>query len=57
MQRVKRPTIKEGTYRFLKSSNGTSEVFWLLGVYEPIMENALKNQFQMSKNSKNKFSM
>jgi hypothetical protein len=26
-------------------------------VYEPIMKNALKIQFQMLKNSKNKFSM
>jgi hypothetical protein len=33
------------------------EVFWLSGVYEPIMKNALKIQFQMLKNSKNKFSM
>jgi hypothetical protein len=33
------------------------EVFWLSGVYESIMENVLKNQFKMSKNSKNKFSM
>jgi hypothetical protein len=43
--------IKDSLAQFLE------EVFWLSGVYEPIMENIFKNQFQISKNSKNKFSM
>jgi hypothetical protein len=36
---------------------GREEVFWLPGVYEPIIENVLKNKFQMLKNSENKFLM
>jgi hypothetical protein len=43
--------------RQIRKRKKKNEVFWLSGVYEPIMENALKNQFKMSKNSKNKFSM
>jgi hypothetical protein len=36
---------KENGHRLKIYLSDSEEVFWLSGVYEPIMENILKNQF------------